>query len=118
MQGSNLRPSVLETDALPAELIPQVGAEKCRPAIRRLFTDTSDALGIAWREWARWHISAARRDAVARPDAFVGPKTGPLDWRLLRAWCKGCMRGFHPLGTSSILVARLSERGPNAAPAG
>jgi hypothetical protein len=42
--------------------------------IRRIFTDTCDALGIAWRPWGRWHISVARRDAVARLDAFVGPK--------------------------------------------
>ena len=42
--------------------------------IRRLFTDACDLLGIAWRPWGRWHISVARRDAVARMDEFVGPK--------------------------------------------
>ena len=43
--------------------------------IRRLFTDTCDQLGIEWRRWGRWHISVAKRDAVARLDEFVGPKT-------------------------------------------
>ncbi len=43
--------------------------------IRRLFTDTCDQLGIAWRPWGRWHISVARKDAVAAMDAFIGPKT-------------------------------------------
>jgi hypothetical protein len=43
--------------------------------IRKLFTDACDALGIPWRPWGRWHISVARRDAVARMDEFVGLKT-------------------------------------------
>jgi hypothetical protein len=42
--------------------------------IRQLFTDGCDRLGIAWRPWGRWHVSVARRDAVARLDEFVGPK--------------------------------------------
>ena len=42
--------------------------------IRRIFTDTCDLLGIAWRPWGRWHISVARREAVARLDEHVGPK--------------------------------------------
>jgi hypothetical protein len=42
--------------------------------IRTLFTDTCDKLGIAWRPWGRWHISVARRDAVAYMDTFIGPK--------------------------------------------
>lgn len=42
--------------------------------IRRLFTDGCDRLGIEWRPWGRWNISVARRDAVAKLDAFVGPK--------------------------------------------
>lgn len=42
--------------------------------IRELFTSTCDLLEIAWRPWGRWHISVARRDAVARLDEFVGPK--------------------------------------------
>lgn len=43
--------------------------------IRRLFTDTCDLMGIAWRPWGRWHISVARRDAVALLDEHVGPKS-------------------------------------------
>jgi hypothetical protein len=42
--------------------------------IRRLFTDTCDAMGIRWRPWGQWHISVARRDDVARLDEFVGLK--------------------------------------------
>jgi hypothetical protein len=42
--------------------------------IRRLFTDACDRLGVAWRPWGRWHISVARRDAVALLDEWVGPK--------------------------------------------
>jgi len=42
--------------------------------IRVLFTDACDALGIPWRPWGRWHISVARRGAVARMDEFIGPK--------------------------------------------
>jgi hypothetical protein len=42
--------------------------------IRRLFTYACDLLGIAWRPWGKYHISVARRDAVALLDEFVGPK--------------------------------------------
>jgi hypothetical protein len=42
--------------------------------IRQLFTYACDHLGIAWRPWGRYHISVARRDAVALLDEFVGPK--------------------------------------------
>lgn len=42
--------------------------------IRHLFIDACEALEIAWRPWGRWHVSVARRDAVARLDEFVGPK--------------------------------------------
>jgi hypothetical protein len=42
--------------------------------IRRLFTDACDRLGVAWRPWGPWHISVARRDAVALLDEWVGPK--------------------------------------------
>lgn len=42
--------------------------------IRELFTRACDILGIAWRPWGPWHISVARRDAVARLDEFVGHK--------------------------------------------
>lgn len=42
--------------------------------IRRLFTDTCDLLGIVWRPWGRWHVSVARRDAVAALDEHVGLK--------------------------------------------
>jgi hypothetical protein len=42
--------------------------------IRRLFTATCDRLAVAWRPWGRFHISVARRDAVAILDRFIGPK--------------------------------------------
>jgi len=42
--------------------------------IRALFTHACDLLGVAWRPWGRWHISVARRDAVALLDEHVGPK--------------------------------------------
>jgi hypothetical protein len=42
--------------------------------IRRLFADACDRLGVDWRPWGQWHISVARREAVARLDEFVGPK--------------------------------------------
>jgi hypothetical protein len=44
------------------------------PDIRRLFTDVCDQLGVAWRPWGPFHISVARRDAVATLDRFIGPK--------------------------------------------
>jgi hypothetical protein len=42
--------------------------------IRRLFTDTLDQLGIAWRQMNAVNISVARREAVAALDEFIGPK--------------------------------------------
>jgi hypothetical protein len=42
--------------------------------IRQLFVYGCELLGIAWRPWGRYHISVARRDAVALLDEFVGPK--------------------------------------------
>ena len=42
--------------------------------IHGIFTEHLDLLGIEWR-WSNDHtISVARRDSVARLDAFVGPK--------------------------------------------
>jgi hypothetical protein len=43
--------------------------------IRTLFTHACELLGVAWRPWGRYHISVARREAVARLDQFVGPKS-------------------------------------------
>lgn len=42
--------------------------------IRDIFCTACEDLGIAWRPWGRWHISVARRDAVAILDRHVGPK--------------------------------------------
>jgi hypothetical protein len=42
--------------------------------IRRLCTDTLDALGIPWRYSRANTISVARREGVAALDEFVGPK--------------------------------------------
>lgn len=42
--------------------------------IRRIFTDTCDLIGVEWRPWGRWNISVAKRESVARLDAFIGPK--------------------------------------------
>jgi hypothetical protein len=42
--------------------------------IRRLFTGACDELGVEWRPWSRYHVSVARREAVALLDRFVGPK--------------------------------------------
>ena len=42
--------------------------------IRALFCEACDMLGVEWRRWGRWHISVAKRDSVAKLDAFVGPK--------------------------------------------
>jgi hypothetical protein len=42
--------------------------------IRSLFCVTCDQLGIEWRQMNERNISIARRDSVARLDAFVGPK--------------------------------------------
>jgi hypothetical protein len=43
--------------------------------IRQLFVYACELLGVAWRSWGRYHISVARRDAVALLDRFVGPKS-------------------------------------------
>jgi hypothetical protein len=43
--------------------------------IRGIFCDACDLLGIEWRVMNSWDISIARREAVARLDEFVGPKT-------------------------------------------
>jgi hypothetical protein len=42
--------------------------------IRRIFCDACDALDIEWRVMNRETISVARRDSVAKLDAFVGRK--------------------------------------------
>jgi hypothetical protein len=42
--------------------------------IRQLFTDACDRTGVAWRPWGRFHVSIARREAVATLDTFIGPK--------------------------------------------
>jgi hypothetical protein len=42
--------------------------------IRRLFTETCDRIGVAWRPWGPYHVSIARREAVATLDTFIGPK--------------------------------------------
>ncbi|MEU4095683.1 hypothetical protein [Streptomyces sp. NPDC026673] len=42
--------------------------------IRRLCTDTLDALGVAWKRANACNISVARRESVALMDRFVGPK--------------------------------------------
>lgn len=42
--------------------------------IQRIFCDTCDQLGIAWRQDGPWNISVARREAVAIMDRHVGPK--------------------------------------------
>lgn len=43
--------------------------------IRALFTYACDLWGVAWRPWGKWHISVARRDAVAILDQYVGLKS-------------------------------------------
>ena len=42
--------------------------------IRTIFCVACDTLGVDWRPWGPWHISVARRDAVARLDTHIGPK--------------------------------------------
>lgn len=42
--------------------------------IRKLFTNTCEALGIEWRQWTRYHVSVAKRESVVLLDRFVGPK--------------------------------------------
>jgi hypothetical protein len=42
--------------------------------IRQLFVYACELVGVAWRPWGRYHVSVARRDAVALLDEFVGPK--------------------------------------------
>ena len=43
--------------------------------IRALYCEHLDLLGIPWRRMNAINISVARRDAVARLDEFVGPKS-------------------------------------------
>ena len=43
--------------------------------IRRMSCDTCEALGIRWTQSNARNISVSHRDAVARLDEFVGPKT-------------------------------------------
>jgi hypothetical protein len=42
--------------------------------IQGIFTDACDQLGISWRQDGEWHVSIARREAVAIMDRHVGPK--------------------------------------------
>ncbi len=42
--------------------------------IRAVFCAACDLLGVDWRPWGQWHVSVARRGAVARLDEHVGPK--------------------------------------------
>jgi hypothetical protein len=42
--------------------------------IKCIFCDACEALGVEWRVMNRKAISIARRDSVAKLDAFVGPK--------------------------------------------
>ena len=43
--------------------------------IRRLFTDSCDRLGIAWKQSNQRVISIAQKGAVAEMDTFIGPKS-------------------------------------------
>lgn len=45
------------------------------PEIRALFSDACDTVGIRWRVTTERVISVARRDDVARLDAFIEPKS-------------------------------------------
>jgi hypothetical protein len=42
--------------------------------IRAIFCEYCDKVGVQWRRMNRWTISIARRESVARLDAFIGPK--------------------------------------------
>ncbi|WP_339156658.1 helix-turn-helix domain-containing protein [Actinomadura luteofluorescens] len=42
--------------------------------IQGMFTGALDRLGVAWAQMNATNISVAKREAVARLDAFVGPK--------------------------------------------
>jgi hypothetical protein len=42
--------------------------------IRRIFCDACDQLGVEWRRMKENDISIARRDSVAKLDAFTGAK--------------------------------------------
>lgn len=42
--------------------------------IKRIFCDACDSLGVEWRRMNAKTVSVARRDSVAKLDAFVGPK--------------------------------------------
>jgi hypothetical protein len=57
------------------EDLPEADYSNRSSDIRRLFTDALDELGVEWRPWGRFHVSVARRRAVALLDAHVGPKT-------------------------------------------
>jgi hypothetical protein len=63
--GSRQRPG------LRLSAVPVLGSED----MRRLFTDACDRIGVAWRPWGGFHISVARREAVALLDTFIGPKS-------------------------------------------
>jgi hypothetical protein len=43
--------------------------------ILQIFRDVCDAVGVSHRQMNRRTISVARRDDVARMDAFIGPKS-------------------------------------------
>jgi hypothetical protein len=43
--------------------------------IRRIFTDSLDALNIEWRQMNQRNVSIARREAVLALEQFVGPKS-------------------------------------------
>jgi hypothetical protein len=42
--------------------------------IRGIFCNACDALGVEWRRMREDTISIARRDSVAKLDAFIGPQ--------------------------------------------
>lgn len=44
--------------------------------IRRIFCETCDRLGIAWRAMNQFEISVAQRESIALMDEFIGPKNG------------------------------------------
>jgi hypothetical protein len=43
--------------------------------IRRMFTDTCDALGITWTRLTERNVAISRRADVALLDTFIGPKS-------------------------------------------
>ncbi|MGW2597262.1 transcriptional regulator [Streptomyces klenkii] len=42
--------------------------------IRQIYTDTLDAVGVAWKQANRFNVSVARKASVALMDAHIGPK--------------------------------------------